>query len=263
MSDTPVTDLATYEPEPGHGLPVFEPQSTSEADRWEEHVSYWRAYWTNMQDRLWLLASIAASVEANYGESNVKRFAYEVQCSSTWVYRLARLHRTWRNLRPSQVLSVSHHLEAMEAPDPQAAIERAELENLSTRQLRAEIKGEVYTPHESDEHGTDPGGELSTRLQHWYGFIKARPCLRCGTTEQIEAAHVRGFVNVQTGALLRRSHKGLAAWCCLPICSSCHRTAPDSLHNVGEEAFIAELGAARTFQTLATLLAMFFVRDEG
>ena len=256
-----MTDLATYEP--ATDLPVFQPQSGDDADIFDEHVSYWRAHWDDMQDRLWHLAAIAASLESRYGESTVKRFAYEVQCSSSWIYQLARTYRVWQDKQRSQILSFSYHAIAAEASDPVAAIERAELENLSTRQLRAEIKGEVYTPHESDEHGTDPGGELSTRLQHWYGFIKARPCLRCGTTEQIEAAHVRGFVNVQTGALLRRSHKGLAAWCCLPICSSCHRTAPDSLHNVGEEAFIAELGAARTFQTLATLLAMFFVRDEG
>ena len=236
-------------------LPVFE------GTEFDEHVTSWLEVYQSGQQHLWMLAAIAASVEGRYGESDIKRFAYEVRCSSSWIYTLARTYKKWNGLRRSEVLGFSHHAIAAEASDPVAAIERAELESLSTKQLRAEIKGEVYAPHESEHHGTDPGGELSTRLQHWYGFIKARPCLRCGATEKVEAAHVRGFVSLKTGRRLPRSHKGLQALCVIPLCPSCHRTAPDSLHNVREEAFIAELGAARTFQTLATLLAMFFTQE--
>ena len=57
----------------------------------------------------------------------------------------------------------------------------------------------------------------------------------------IEAAHVLTVVSKKSRSVMPRSHKGLAAWGCVPLCRSCHL----ELHEVGEDAFFEILGKPR------------------
>lgn len=97
-----------------------------------------------------------------------------------------------------------------------------------------------------------------TPLKRFYAFVARLPCVRC-SARPVEVAHIESIISPKSGLPMQRSHVTLAAWGCLPICDWCHRNAPDSLENVGEEAFFTAMGKSAywRFQYLASLLAQF------
>jgi hypothetical protein len=97
-----------------------------------------------------------------------------------------------------------------------------------------------------------------TPLKRFYDFVAKQPCLRCGRYG-VQIAHIESIISPKTGLPMQRSHKTLAAWGCLPLCSWCHNDAPDAIGKVGEEAFFLAMGksASWRFQYVASLLAQF------
>lgn len=95
-------------------------------------------------------------------------------------------------------------------------------------------------------------------LMDWYHFTKSQECAACGAYPPTEAAHVRVMLSDKTGEVLGRSHKGRAAYGCIPLCKECHATQ----HEWGEARFAAmrELDYGRI---VATNLVRFFVEEEG
>jgi hypothetical protein len=77
---------------------------------------------------------------------------------------------------------------------------------------------------------------MTDALRGWYRFVKTRRCSACGAWPPVEAAHVRVLLSDKTGVRLPRSHKGRAAWGCIPLCKECHLRQ----HEMGEEAFREE-----------------------
>jgi hypothetical protein len=66
-------------------------------------------------------------------------------------------------------------------------------------------------------------------------------CVTCGSSQNIEAAHIRvtridwtKATGIRTGA--GGAEKPSDAWA-VPLCSSCHREGPDAEHRVGTIAF--------------------------
>lgn len=98
---------------------------------------------------------------------------------------------------------------------------------------------------------------LTADLKRWYGFIKTRTCAACGAQPPCDAAHVRVLRSGKTGMLLPRSHKGRAAWGCIPLCKECHLDQ----HDMGEAAFAADR-ELNYGQIVATLLVAHFVENE-
>ena len=241
----------------GNELPVFA------GDSWDEAVTTWQALEDSAQAHLWHMGAIADSITARYGEADVKRFAYEVRRSTRRIYQLATTYRAFKDKKRSEILTFTHHQIAAEHERPEEMITLAEVEELSTRQLEAKVKNRTYEPLPDETLGGAPDGKTKA-LAHWYGWIKARPCLRCGATQHVEAAHIRGFVSFRTGDVLPRSHKGLQAYSCVPLCVDCHREADDSVHAVGEAAFFERLGRSKgfVFKWLATALAEFFTQER-
>jgi hypothetical protein len=94
-------------------------------------------------------------------------------------------------------------------------------------------------------------------LSRWYGFVRSQRCWACGSwpsgSVPVEAAHWRLVVSGKTGDLLPRSHRGLAAWGCIPLCRGCHLEQ----HRVGESAFVERL--PRLGERWGSLLLGFFL----
>lgn len=98
-------------------------------------------------------------------------------------------------------------------------------------------------------------------LERYYAHVAAQPCLRCGAYG-VEVAHVRAFRSRKTGDVLPR-RKGIAAFAAIPLCPSCHRHGPNSIHNVGEEAFFAALPQpCAAFKLMAQLIAEAFTEES-
>lgn len=122
------------------GLPTFQ------GDTWEDHVSAWAQVEDEMQDRLWMLAAVAASVTTVYGDQSIGAFASEVGCSARRIYDYAATYKAWQSRARSQILSFKHHTIAARAEDPDQAIEEAEVEEMSTRELDRKVSGKEPEP---------------------------------------------------------------------------------------------------------------------
>ncbi len=98
----------------------------------------------------------------------------------------------------------------------------------------------------------------------WYKHVKSFQCLRCGDFGS-EANHFEAFISSKTGLVLPRSHKGRDGFGCFPLCESCHRTAKDSFHNIGERNFIeTQLPTSKyVYQWFGTTIRDFFLEREG
>ena len=94
-------------------------------------------------------------------------------------------------------------------------------------------------------------------LREWYGFVKWQPCAACGAYPPTEAAHVRVLRSDKTGDLLPRSHKGRAAWGCVPLCKECHLKQ----HTMSEDQF-ADLTGIDYGSIISTNLVRFFVEGR-
>ena len=129
-------------PAPTSDLPVFQ------GETWEEHVSAWAQVEDEMQDRLWMLAAVAASVTTVYGDQSIGSFAAEVGCSARRVYDYAATYKAWQSRQRSQSLSFHHHTIAARAEEPEKVIEEAEIEEMSTRELERKVSGKESEPME-------------------------------------------------------------------------------------------------------------------
>lgn len=141
------------------GLPTFT------ADAWEDHVSAWAQVEDEMQDRLWMLAAVAASVTTVYGDQSIGAFASEVGCSARRVYDYAATYKAWQSRERSQILSFGHHTIASRSEDPEKVIEEAEVQSLSTRELRERVQAEQP------------------------GYTEMKPCPRCKSCEVCGGSH--------------------------------------------------------------------------
>lgn len=68
---------------------------------------------------------------------------------------------------------------------------------------------------------------------------------------------MRVLLSSKTGDVLPRSHKGRAAWGCIPLCKECHLRQ----HEIGEQQF-AELTRLDYGAIIGTNLVRFFVEGE-
>ena len=74
-------------------------------------------------------------------------------------------------------------------------------------------------------------------IASYYAYIAGQPCCACGAYPPSEVAHVRCVASLKTGEILKRGHKGPAAWAVLPLCPDCHRAQDYSMDRTGPEAF--------------------------
>jgi hypothetical protein len=81
-----------------------------------------------------------------------------------------------------------------------------------------------------------------TRNPHYLAWIRTQPCLVCGSTRWVEAAHTGPH------GLGQKSPDSSA----IPLCSRHHRTGRDSYHNLGPRKFadVHDLDIAEVVQRL-------------
>jgi hypothetical protein len=126
------------------GLPANLPQDgfpTFKGQDWSEHVETARALIESLEGHRWALAAVCASVDVKYGEESFAQFASEIAWSTRSVYAYAQTYRAFESRNRSQILSFHHHTIAARAEDPEEAIEMAEVEELSTRELERRLQG--------------------------------------------------------------------------------------------------------------------------
>lgn len=129
------SELATVQDEQ---LPVFRGES------YEEHVSTWVDVDRSMQGHLWMLGAVASSLKGKYGEEALGKFASDVGSSRSRVYEFAQTYDAWEKSDRSDFLSFRHHTLAARSADPPKALQVAEDEQLSTRELETFVKtGEI------------------------------------------------------------------------------------------------------------------------
>jgi hypothetical protein len=80
------------------------------------------------------------------------------------------------------------------------------------------------------------------KIQPWYDFIGAQKCMSCQSFSNIERAHISIFPSLKLGGLhtLHNSHHDIQAYSCIPLCSRCHRTNKEALHNSSEAKWLEE-----------------------
>lgn len=70
----------------------------------------------------------------------------------------------------------------------------------------------------------------------YYQHMKGKPCAVCGSDKHVELDHVKPYSS-KTGSLGPRSHDGLAAFYCIPLCRACHanrhKQAEDAYYSTG------------------------------
>jgi hypothetical protein len=128
--------VTLLEQAPNGSLPVFR------GEGWESHVSSALVVREGLEEHLWALAAICASVDRKFGQKSIPRFASEIGYSARRVWELAATYTAWESRERSRnpALSFQHHAIAARAEEPERAIEEAEDEGLSTRQLAARVK---------------------------------------------------------------------------------------------------------------------------
>ena len=68
----------------------------------------------------------------------------------------------------------------------------------------------------------------ATRDGAYRAWIRTLPCVACGSTWNVEAAHTG-----RDGGMSIKS----SDYTCVPLCSHCHRQAPHAYHVIGRDAF--------------------------
>ncbi len=120
-------------------LPYFSGSS------WDEHVNEWRTVSESLEDHLWYLGSIAASLTRKYGDRSIPEFAHAVNYSARRVWEMAATYKAWEQRDRAHDLSFKHHTIAARAEDPDAAIDKAlthEPGPMSTRELEQALRKE-------------------------------------------------------------------------------------------------------------------------
>ncbi len=129
---------------------VQDAEIVEEGPSWEEHVSEWTSAAGQVFAGQMRQARVAASVARVYGNGSMEAFAKEVGASRSTVYDYARVWWIYGHIlseRPDDSpLTISHYVEASYAPDPLKAIEEAEDEGLTTRQIEKRRKEPEATP---------------------------------------------------------------------------------------------------------------------
>ncbi len=78
-------------------------------------------------------------------------------------------------------------------------------------------------------------------LRGYYKYVKSLPCLACGRLPRPgnpnHADHIRPY-SYKFNHFTVRSHNGLPAFYCVPICPECHRTR----HTMREQDFYEQAG---------------------
>lgn len=121
-------------------VPITSIIREAKVESWDDHVEAWHALGRKAEDAAWGRAAVAASLRHRYGEKAIEKFAAEVGQSRTNVFRLAQIHIAYvEKSRRRDNLSFAHHIEALTAPDPGAALEQAEREGWSVRDLRRHL----------------------------------------------------------------------------------------------------------------------------
>lgn len=126
------------------GLPVFK------GETFEAHIDAWLILAEEIEDHRWQLAAVAASLGKRYGEDVAGKFASEVGVSAETVRRYARAYRAFQNARRSPILTLTHHAIAARFRDPQRAIEVAEDEGHSTRDMEVRAEAEALPEPERE-----------------------------------------------------------------------------------------------------------------
>lgn len=121
-----------------NNLPTFRGSS------WDEHVNEWRMAAESLEDHLWYLGSIAASLTRKYGDRAIPEFAQAVNYSARRVWEMAATYKAWENRDRAQDLSFKHHTIAARSEDPERVIETAlsAPKPMSTRELERVVKDE-------------------------------------------------------------------------------------------------------------------------
>lgn len=110
-------------------LPIFNGKS------FDEHVTQWQSVGGAIDQKLWKLAAIAASLVTRYGDGQVKSFSEKVAVSTQRIYEIAATYRKFENSERSEKLSFHHHTIAARSCEPALAIKLAETKGWSTREL--------------------------------------------------------------------------------------------------------------------------------
>lgn len=153
----------------GNGLPVFLGKT------YEEHVDAFQGIDRSLDARLWALAAVAASLKTRYNDQTVQKFAHEVRHSAVYVYELAATYRKFENSTRVEILSFTHHRIAARAKDPQKAINAANDEEMSTRELEKWIKRqEPPTRRAVKEIETLHEPEVRAHLEETVKMLKLR-----------------------------------------------------------------------------------------
>src|SRR5215217_6284654 len=137
----------------------------------EEHVETWRLLNDSIEGHKWQMSAIAESLYQRFGTDAIREFAGLAGTSERRVEEYAKTYREWKGRERSRILSFHHHTIAARSPDPEAAIQVAEDEHLSTRELERYIQREARV-----EAGQDPEPELETcPMCKGAGVVEAKP----------------------------------------------------------------------------------------
>lgn len=160
---------------------VEDGEIVEDAPSWEQHVSEWAE--GARQEFVGQLRQCraAASVARHYGRGSMKAFAQEVGASKTKVYDFARVWWVYGHLFEDgderfPTRGISHYIAALRADDPVAMLERSEDEDLSVRQMEAEME---------DGEQREAAGSRNVEL------VEVVVCAHCGAEYPLSEAMTR------------------------------------------------------------------------
>lgn len=112
------------------GMPTFS------GNTFDDHLNAWRQVVGDVELDLWKLGAIASSLVRTHGESDVVKFGKEVGLGKSRIYEIAQTYKAFENSSRSEKLSFKHYTNALPAPDPVAAVKKAETKGWSANQLK-------------------------------------------------------------------------------------------------------------------------------
>ncbi|WP_300573467.1 hypothetical protein [Phenylobacterium sp.] len=110
----------------------------------------------------------------------------------------------------------------------------AKLATKSARKAEAQRRRKAVT-------GTPGQRQPRVRDNAYLAFVRRQPCMKCGTTQRVEAAHVRAGYPEDGWRPTGMQEKPDDVRT-LPLCRDCHREGPDAQHKRNERTFWSDLG---------------------